>query len=133
MAAFPTIRDAAADQQFQLAVREQHPKSYEFEARYVDHEMAHVGHLFASGVCPVQGKEVLEFGCNIGATSIVLAHYGAQVTAVDINPTSLEIARLNTKRYGATEFASIQSTRASGSRLRTRSLMWLPATPSSST
>jgi len=101
MAAFPTIRDAAADQQFQLAVREQHPKSYEFEARYVDHEMAHVGHLFAMGLCPVQGKEVLEFGCNVGATSIVLAHYGAQVTAVDISPASLELAHLNTKRYGA--------------------------------
>ena len=76
----------AADQQFQLAVREQFPESYEFEARYVEHEMAHIGHLFATGVCPVEGREVLEFGCNIGATSIVLAHYGAQVTAVDISP-----------------------------------------------
>jgi SAM-dependent methyltransferase len=99
MTAFPTICDAEADQQFQLIVREQYPESFEFEAGYVDHEMAHVGHLFATGVCPVEGKEVLEFGCNIGATSIVLAHYGAQVTAVDISPACLEMARLNTKRY----------------------------------
>jgi SAM-dependent methyltransferase len=101
MTAFPNIRDMTADQQFQLAVREQFPDSYEFEARYVDHEMAHIGHLFATGVCPVEGKKVLEFGCNIGATSIVLAHYGARVTAVDISPQCIEMARLNTKRYGS--------------------------------
>ena len=101
MSVFPTISDAAADQQFQLAVREQYPESYEFEARYVEHEMAHIGHLFATGVCPVEGKEVLEFGCNIGATSIVLAHYGARVTAVDINPACLEMAGLNRRRYGS--------------------------------
>ena len=100
MTVHPTISDAAADQQFQLEVREHFPESYEFEARYVDHEMAHIGHLFATGVCPVAGKDVLEFGCNIGATSIVLAHYGARVTAVDISPAHLEMARLNTKRYG---------------------------------
>jgi SAM-dependent methyltransferase len=101
MIVFPTISDAKADQEFQLAIREQHPKSYAFAARYVEHEMAHIGHLFATGVCPVEGKKVLEFGCNIGATSIVLAHYGAHVTAVDISPACLEMARLNTRRYGS--------------------------------
>jgi ubiquinone/menaquinone biosynthesis C-methylase UbiE len=101
MTAPPTIRDTTADQQFQLAIREQFPESYEFEAQYVEHEMAHIGHLFATGVCPVEGKEVLEFGCNIGATSIVLAHYGARVTAADISPACLEMARLNTRRYGS--------------------------------
>jgi SAM-dependent methyltransferase len=101
MSAMPTICDSAADQQFQLAIREQCPESYEFEARYVEHEMAHIGRLFAMGLCPVEGKDVLEFGCNIGATSIVLAHYGARVTAVDIEPAHLEMARLNTRRYGS--------------------------------
>ena len=100
MSAMPTICDSAADQQFQLAVREQHPESYEFEAHYVEHEMAHIGRLFAMGLCPVEGKDVLEFGCNIGATSIVLAHYGARVTGVDIVAAHLEMARLNTRRYG---------------------------------
>ena len=59
-----------------------------------------IGILVAAGLCPVQGKRVLEFGCNKGATSIVLAHYGARVTAVDIDPSSLGMARLNTQRYG---------------------------------
>jgi SAM-dependent methyltransferase len=103
MTAPPTIRDTTADEQFQLAVREQFPESYEFEARYVEHEMAHIGHLFAAGMCLVDGKEVLEFGCNIGATSIVLAHYGARVTAVDISQSHLEMARLNARRYGSPE------------------------------
>lgn len=102
MAAHLTISDSAADQQFQLTIREQFPESYEFEARYVEHEMSHIGHLFATGVCQVQGRGVLEFGCNIGATSIVLAHYGALVTAVDISPECLKMARLNTRRYGKT-------------------------------
>lgn len=101
MIVFPTISDAKADQEFQLAIREQHPKSYAFAARYVEHEMAHIGHLFATGVCPVEGKKVLEFGCNIGATSIVLAHYGARVTAVDISQDCMEMAHLNTRRYGS--------------------------------
>lgn len=102
MTAFPTICNQAADQEFQQTIREQYPKTYEFEARYVDHEMAHVGHLFSTGTCPVDGKQVLEFGCNIGATSIVLSHYGAQVTAVEVNPTTMSIARLNARRYGNT-------------------------------
>ncbi|HZQ44343.1 MAG TPA: class I SAM-dependent methyltransferase [Acidobacteriaceae bacterium] len=101
MTDLPTICDAAADQQFQSAIREQYPESYSFEARYVEHEMAHIGLLFAAGLCPVQGKRVLEFGCNIGATAIVLAHYGARVTAVDIDPCSLAMARLNIQRYGS--------------------------------
>jgi ubiquinone/menaquinone biosynthesis C-methylase UbiE len=100
MSAPPTIRDTAADREFQTAVRDQFPTSYEFETRYVEHEMAHIGHFFDTGVCPVEGRDVLEFGCNIGATSIVLAHYGARVTAVDVSPACLEMALLNTKRYG---------------------------------
>lgn len=101
MAGFSTISDPAADQQFQSAVRELFPESYAFEARYVEHEMMHIGRLFATGACPVEGKQVLEFGCNIGATSIVLAYYGARVTAVDVSAAYLEVARLNANRYGS--------------------------------
>jgi SAM-dependent methyltransferase len=65
--------------------------------------MAHIGYVFATGLCPVAGKEVLEFGCNVGATSVVLAHYGAKVTAVDISAESLDLARLNAQRYGVAD------------------------------
>jgi SAM-dependent methyltransferase len=100
LAPSPVISDPQADRQFQEKVRQDYPQSYEFENRYVDHEMAHIGHVFATGLCPVAGKEVLEFGCNVGATSVVLAHYGANVTAVDISADSLDLARLNAQRYG---------------------------------
>ena len=46
------------------------------------------------------GKRALEFGCNIGATAIVLAHLGADVTAVDRNPRRLAIAEANATQYG---------------------------------
>lgn len=96
----PGICDADADRQFQERLRELFPHSYAFEENYVNHEISHIGHVFATGTCPVQGKQVLEFGCNVGASSIVLAHYGAQVTAVDINPDSIRLAELNAQRYG---------------------------------
>jgi SAM-dependent methyltransferase len=99
----PAISDAIADQQFQVKVKELFPQSFDFENRYVDHEISHIGQMFATGLCPVGGKQVLEFGCNVGASSIVLAHYGAQVTAVDIDPASVELARLNAQRYGAAD------------------------------
>ena len=99
----PVVSDFLADDEFQGRVRQHYPFSYEFESRYVEHEMAHIGHMFAAGPCPVAGKDVLEFGCNIGATSIVLAHYGARVTAVDVSAGSIELARLNAKRYGLTD------------------------------
>ena len=98
-----SISDPVADEEFQRRVREEYPRSYEFESRYVEHEMSHIGHMFAGGLCPVAGKDVLEFGCNIGATSIVLAHYGARVTAVDVSAGSVELARLNANRYELTD------------------------------
>lgn len=98
-AAGPVVCNPVADQEFRSKVRQLYPQSYEFESRYVEHEMAHIGHMFAGGLCPVAGKEVLEFGCNVGATSIVLAHYGAKVTAVDVGADPIEVARLNARRY----------------------------------
>ena len=98
----PIVCDPNLDQQFQRRVRQQYPQSYEFEGHYVEHEMTHIGHMFASELCPVAGRDVLEFGCNIGATSIVLAHYGADVTAVDVSSESIDLARLNARRYEMT-------------------------------
>ena len=97
--AAPVISDPIADHEFQQRVRQDYPASYKFESGYVEHEMAHIGQMFAGGLCPVLNKGVLEFGCNVGATSIVLAHFGARVTAVDVSAACIELARLNAKRY----------------------------------
>jgi SAM-dependent methyltransferase len=99
----PAIFDASADRQFRQRVQELFPESSEFEENYVDYEMTHIGQMFATDLCPVACKDVLEFGCNVGATSIVLAHYAAKVTAVDVNPEYVSLAGLNAQRYGAAD------------------------------
>jgi SAM-dependent methyltransferase len=43
---------------------------------------------------------VLEFGCHLGASAIVLAALGAEVTAIDVDESYVELARLNAERYG---------------------------------
>jgi len=40
-----------------------------------------------------QGQRVLEIGCGLGTDTMNFARCGAQVTAVDVSPVSLELAR----------------------------------------
>jgi SAM-dependent methyltransferase len=46
------------------------------------------------------GGSVLEFGCNYGATAIVLATLGVRVTAIDVDTGLVRLAKLNAARYG---------------------------------
>jgi 2-polyprenyl-3-methyl-5-hydroxy-6-metoxy-1,4-benzoquinol methylase len=46
------------------------------------------------------GASVLDLGCGCGWTSILLARCGFQVTGMDLNATSLEIARRNAQAIG---------------------------------
>ncbi|MEP6558498.1 MAG: class I SAM-dependent methyltransferase [Burkholderiales bacterium] len=66
---------------------------------YVDYEWCHARHVFEQSGVVLKSKRVLEFGCNLGATAIVLAHLGALVDAVDIDPAAVEIATLNAAQY----------------------------------
>jgi 2-polyprenyl-3-methyl-5-hydroxy-6-metoxy-1,4-benzoquinol methylase len=47
-------------------------------------------HLHVAGLA---GKHVLEFGCGDGAISTLLAHFQARVTALDISPEQIQIAK----------------------------------------
>jgi len=47
-----------------------------------------------------RGRRVLEIGCGIGTDTIQLARAGARVTAVDLSPRSLAIARRRAEVYG---------------------------------
>jgi len=47
-----------------------------------------------------KGKDVLEIGCGIGTDSVEFALSGARVTAVELSPKSLEIARRRFEVYG---------------------------------
>ena len=49
------------------------------------------------------GKRVLEIGCGLGTDTISFARAGAQVTAVDLSPKSLELAQHRANVYGLNE------------------------------
>jgi len=47
-----------------------------------------------------RGKKVLEIGCGIGTDTTNFARHGAMVTAVDLAPQSLELAKKRVATYG---------------------------------
>jgi SAM-dependent methyltransferase len=49
------------------------------------------------------GKSVLEIGCGIGTDTMNFARAGAQVTAVDLSPRSLDVARQRADIFGLTD------------------------------
>src|ERR1035438_5733995 len=53
-----------------------------------------------AGFAAWKGKKVLEIGCGIGTDPISFARHGAQVTAVDLTPKSLEVARERARVFG---------------------------------
>jgi len=62
---------------------------------YVDYEWTHLRPVLdVYGIDPA-GKKVLEFGSNVGASGIVLAKLGAQVTGVDVDPAFVAVANAN--------------------------------------
>lgn len=67
---------------------------------YVDYEWDHLRHILAALPLKLDGLEVLEFGCNVGASAILFAHLGARVSASDIAEGWVKLARLNAQRYG---------------------------------
>lgn len=98
----PRVTDGDADGRFRRKVRELlkgDPDSV-WHGGYVDHVWHKCRQPLAAYLQAVPGRKVLEFGCNIGASSVVLAHLGADVTAVDISPRYIEVAQENAARYG---------------------------------
>lgn len=49
---------------------------------------------------PIAGKNILELGCGIGLSSLVLARRGANITACDHHPLAEEFLRHNTELNG---------------------------------
>lgn len=67
---------------------------------YVEYEWEHVRHVFQAYELKLPEMHVLEFGCNYGASAIVLALLGARVTAIDISEEIIGIAKANAAIYG---------------------------------
>jgi 2-polyprenyl-3-methyl-5-hydroxy-6-metoxy-1,4-benzoquinol methylase len=97
----PIIVDQDADRQFRETISGfgWNP-DLRFIGGYVDYEWHHGRFLLDNRLLSVRNKRVLDIGCNIGATSIVMAHLGAEVTALDIDRKALDIGRWNARRYG---------------------------------
>lgn len=96
------IHDAEADRQFRaLARRLALDPENVWVGGYVDEVWARGRYLLEQ--YDVKGKRILEFGCHIGATAIVLAMLGAHVTALDVSSSYVELAYINARRYGVAD------------------------------
>ncbi|WP_296001286.1 class I SAM-dependent methyltransferase [Rugamonas sp.] len=72
---------------------------------YVDYEWDHLRLVLDAMPLRLDKLPVLEFGCNVGASAILLSHLGARVSATDISPEWISLARLNAARYGIDDIA----------------------------
>lgn len=101
----PGVRDLAADGRFrELARRKGLDPDNRWVGGYVEYEWSRLRHYFGDGLLqPRPGARVLEFGCNVGASSVVLAALGMTVTAVDVDPGLVGIAHANAERHGLSE------------------------------
>lgn len=70
---------------------------------YVDYEWKMLGAILRAYDIDLRGLKALEFGCNFGASSIVMAGLGARVRGVDVDPAAVDLARCNAARYGRSD------------------------------
>jgi len=97
----PAVRHDDAQRAFEaLAIRLGLQPRDPWIGGYVDYEWDHLRFVLEALPLPVNGARVLEFGCNVGASAILLSHLGARVSATDISPDWISLARLNAARYG---------------------------------
>lgn len=67
---------------------------------YAAYEWDHLRPALDAYGIEVGGYEVLEFGCNVGGSAVVLAALGATLSGVDSDPMMPPIARANLARHG---------------------------------
>ena len=70
---------------------------------YVEYEWGKLRPLLNAYGVDLEGKRALEFGCNYGGSSIVLAFLGAEVRGVDVSSAAISLARCNADQYGRSD------------------------------
>lgn len=74
---------------------------------YVEYEWAHLRPLLDVYDFKPAGARILEFGCNVGASSIVIAAMGGDVTGIDVDAQMTAIASANVLRHGLADHVKI--------------------------
>src|SRR5689334_8194410 len=98
------IVDAEADKEFERVARAcGYDPQNRWVGEYAAYTWATLGPILEHVMHYVPGPRVLEFGCNMGAAAISAAKLSNRVTAIDIDPKLVDIARANARRYGLSE------------------------------
>lgn len=115
MTAAPVVIDQVANKRFsELAARFGLDPDSRWVGGYVQYEWNHIRHVLEHFKLADAKKQVLEFGCNIGATSIVAEKLGTLVTGIDTSANMIALAKVNAARFGSKncKFLHLTDTRA---------------------
>ncbi len=74
---------------------------------YVDYEWGQIRHTIQAMI-EGDGNKIMEFGCNLGATTIVSALLGHKVYSVDIEENMMELAKFNAGQYGVSDITDFK-------------------------
>lgn len=83
-------------------------------AGYVEYEWKHLRHTLNNLPMSIENSSILEIGCNVGASAIIAASLGGNVTAVDIDPRFIDVANDNIMAYGFNHKINLQQIDCSG-------------------
>lgn len=67
---------------------------------YAAYEWDHLRRALDAYGVVVAGRDAIEFGCNVGGSSVVLAALGARLSAADIDADLIPVAQANLDRHG---------------------------------
>lgn len=101
----PTISDVAAARLFEEEARKMRlDPGGPWVGGYVGYEWEKLRPVLAAYEVDLHGQRVLEFGCNYGGSSIVLAFLGGDVDGIDVDAAAVALARRNAAaQYGRSD------------------------------
>lgn len=99
----PVEPGGAAQQRFEAAARAAGMDPHDrWVGGYAVYEWDHLRLALRAYAIDVAQRDVLEMGCNVGGSSVVLAALGARLRGIDVDPLMPPIAMANLERHGLT-------------------------------